>query len=123
MGYRAAVTSIEQLVDVGLGRYDMDTHLLAGAIESINNRVPACTTCADLCILADEAAALRACIRVCLDTADMGRAVGPIVSRRGATDTTVLVVDAASPRVARSRTRRPVRRPSTSQRRMPDVRR
>jgi hypothetical protein len=85
------VTPIEQILDVGLGRYDVDTHLLAGAISAINDCVQACTTCADLCILDDEVADLRACIRVCLDTADIGRAVSAVVSRRGAADRAVLM--------------------------------
>jgi hypothetical protein len=90
-GYLARVTPIEQILDVGLGRNDVDTHLLAGTVNAINDCVQACTTCADLGILDDEVADLRARIRVCLDTADIARAVSAVVSRRGAADRAVLM--------------------------------
>jgi hypothetical protein len=85
------MTSTEHILEAGLEEYGIDTHFLAGAIDAISGCAQACTTCADLCLLEPEVAELRACIRLCLDTADIGRATSAVVARRGAAERAVLV--------------------------------
>jgi hypothetical protein len=59
----------------------MDVGALAGCIEACFDSLQSCTTCADACLGEATAAALRRCIRLNLDCADVCDATGRILSR------------------------------------------
>jgi hypothetical protein len=50
----------------------------------------ACTTCADACLEEEDPAALRACIRVNLDCADICAVTGKLISRPGKQESATL---------------------------------
>lgn len=80
----------EPILDTGLGTYGIDTHLLAGAVDSLERCAAACTTCADLCVIETPGPAHVTCIRRCWATADLCRALATTVARDGAVEPGVL---------------------------------
>jgi hypothetical protein len=56
--------------------------LVVGAAEC----AAVCTTCADACLEEDDPAALRSCIRSCLDCAELCAVTGRLIARPGKQD-------------------------------------
>ena len=56
--------------------------LVVGAAEC----AATCTTCADACLEEDDPAALRRCIRACLDCAELCAVTGRLIARPGEQD-------------------------------------
>jgi hypothetical protein len=74
-----------------MGSYSVDPHVLASALDGINQCVQVATSCADLCLVDEACEDLRSCVRACLDVADVGRATAAVASRFGSVQPAVLV--------------------------------
>ena len=60
----------------------LDAADVAGAIDACSDAVQACTSCADSCLAEDDVAALRGCIGLDLDCADVCGATARVLSRQ-----------------------------------------
>jgi hypothetical protein len=67
-----------------------DPDAIADAIVTLAACAQACTACADACLAEDDVAALRRCIRLNLDCADVCAATASLLSRRTETDADVV---------------------------------
>jgi hypothetical protein len=70
-----------QMLDTYPGDHNIDTGVLAGAIDALSDCVQACTVDADS-DLKEHAAELLKCIRLCLDCADVCGATLAVTSRQ-----------------------------------------
>ena len=72
---------------------DVDGHLneaLATAIRHVMYAAPITASCADACLAEDDPAAMRACIRKCLDASDICAMTTTVATRRAASNEAVL---------------------------------
>lgn len=68
----------------------MDIDLLSRAAQEVFACSQTCTACSDDCLGEDDAMALRRCIRVCLDCADICDTTGRVLSRQTESNLTMV---------------------------------
>src|SRR3954468_8617622 len=79
-GYRCGMTAAEMLKshpDLAL-----DPDALVSCVDAARQATSATTACADACLAEDDVAAMRTCIRRCLDTADVAATTAAVLSRQ-----------------------------------------
>ena len=80
----------EQMVRTNPSKTTLDQGALAECITACFACAQTCTACADACLGEADPAAMRRCIRLDLDCADLCAATGRIMSRQTASEPTML---------------------------------
>ena len=79
----------QEMLDTYPMSFNVDSGVLARAIEAIVECGNTCTQCADACLSEDDVAAMAKCIRLNLDCADICAATARVVSRQTEYDANV----------------------------------
>ena len=71
-----------EMLDAAPSQGNLDPAELAAAIDACADAAQACTSCADACLAEEDVAALRTCIRLDADCADICAVTARVLSRQ-----------------------------------------